>query len=481
MHSTAPFDSLYLSPLNVRKTGGDIDIDILAADIAAKGLKQNLDVVEGDLAGMFGITDGGRRWRALKLLDDKGEWPHEFVDREAIPIKIEPYELGRETSLTANLQRVPMNPADEVVAFAAIIADYAALGEQDPQVRIARCALHFGYEVRYIEQRLRLAELAPDILEALRVGTINLASAQAYAAVSDHALQMQVFGAQESMGLGAHNRHSPNAIRAAFAGKIYKLGDRQVRYVGLDAYREAGGRVELDLFMASADEEVLIDTALVDRLCIEKAEREAAGNAAEDGFQGGVVAPWAGSTYSWPKTPVGGFERALNGPPTPELRSSAIAIYRIAADGGRLELTPDYFRKTAAAAQPGETPAASRPARFESEIDRLSRIRRERIFARAARLAAPSTSGTPLHGRAYWPPAHDTSVQAIAEDGDGNLIVAMLVVVPRADVDQLMGAAERLVDLEEAELDRARSADPPPADVAAAAPADAAVTLEPVE
>src|SRR5690554_8204731 len=62
---TVKLSQLRLSPLNVRRVKPS-QINQLAADIAAHGLLQNLIVyAEGN---RFEVAAGGRRYRALKLL-----------------------------------------------------------------------------------------------------------------------------------------------------------------------------------------------------------------------------------------------------------------------------------------------------------------------------------------------------------------------------------------------------------------------------
>jgi UPF0716 family protein affecting phage T7 exclusion len=50
--------------------------------------------------------------------------------------------------------------------------------------------------------------------------------------------------------------------------------DRRAAFVGLEAYRQAGGHIVTDLFQSN-DEGYLADPALLDRLCAERLEREA--------------------------------------------------------------------------------------------------------------------------------------------------------------------------------------------------------------
>jgi ParB family transcriptional regulator, chromosome partitioning protein len=447
MISTVPLDRLYLSELNVRKTDTDLDIEELADDIATKGLLQNLVVVPDPARhGFFGVVAGGRRLRALQLLAERGT----IGEQHGIPVSREKPEDGREVSLSENLHRVAMNPADEFRAYADIIADYEGHGEADPAARIARCARHFGVTERHVLERLRLADLAPEIFEALRAGRISLEAAKAYAAYPDQALQMKVFAGQEAQGA-----HRVAAIRAELAGKVYRRGDRQVRYVGLDAYRAAGGRLELELFMGSEDEEVLLDTELLDRLCQEKAEPEAQALAKADGWLDGALAPWP-HAHAWPKTPKGftaGYTASAFR--TAAARAKAILVFRIKEDGSGLEATPMVFRRVAepvpariaeTAAAPATFGHAARPPAGETEVERIARIRRDRIHARAAQLALPSLKGTPLESIAFWPGPDMRSLPPIGEDETGDVVVALLVRIPRAEVERRMVDAEREED-----------------------------------
>ncbi|MEA3043004.1 MAG: ParB family transcriptional regulator, chromosome partitioning protein [Sphingomonadales bacterium] len=442
MKTHIPLDKLFLSPRNVRKSNGEVDIPELADLIHSKGLLQNLVVSVRDAArGTYEVVAGGRRWRALKLLVKQGrlarDWPS--------PAHEIPAEDATAASLAENI-RVPLNPADEVVAYGAVIESYADV-EPTLAAQIARCARRFGKEVRYIEERLRLAYLAPDILEALRLDQISLDAAKAYAAYPDQELQQKVFVGQEAMRMRGANKHSVSAIKAALAGKIYRRGDRQVRYVTVDAYLAAGGRVELELFMGHADEEVLLDTALVDRLARAKAEPEARRLAEEAGYFAGGLWAW-GPHGGWPKTPAG-YDQSYQGLDrlTDEEKPTAIAIYWIAEDGSRLELSPHCFRKRR---EPKEQRLAG--LQPESEIDRLSRIRREKIEERAIHLATPVSAfaGTALEERVFWPPDDVYHVEKVQRDADGNYAVALLIFVPKEDVEAVMANAERLFDEDEA-------------------------------
>src|SRR5258708_5996152 len=71
-----PFNKLVLAQSNVRRTKAGISIEDLAEDIGRRSLLQSLNVrpisdAEGQETGMFEVPAGGRRYRALELLDRK--------------------------------------------------------------------------------------------------------------------------------------------------------------------------------------------------------------------------------------------------------------------------------------------------------------------------------------------------------------------------------------------------------------------------
>lgn len=505
MTSTVRLDHLHISERNVSKTDRDLDIDQLADDIdTPKGLLQNLVVVPEGPSAHFGVVAGGRRLLALQRLVERGrlaaDWP--------VPVERRKREDGREISLSENLQRVDMNPADEVEAFAAIVADYEERGETDRQARIARCARHFGETIRHIEQRLRLAALAPDILDGLRTGRISLDAARAYAAYPDQDRQMQVFGQMEGIAFARSSdgraRHSVAAIRAALAGTVYHQRDRHVRYVGVDAYHAAGGRIARELFMGSEDEDVLLDTTLLDRLYLDKAELEAGMLARREGFAGAALVPWHGQ-QDYPKIMRGYIARhggAMLLPP--EQRADAILICRIAEDGSAIEpnghsLVPiggspaaqTHSAAHSARAAPASsaenaddpplyTPPPPAPRPHESDI---GRIRREEIEARALRLAAPPIAGTALEGRAHWPDRHRGLIEAVQRDeAAGMYAIAIYVTVTADELDHARAAAERGYDAEEAERGANGSeAERAAADLAAPADPDETPAIDPLD
>src|SRR5439155_1114399 len=91
----------------------------------------------------------------------------------------------------------------------------------------------------------------------------------AFTVNGDHARQEQVFERLTQ----SHTRE-PYVIRRMLTEGAVRATDKRARFIGLDAYQEAGGVVLNDLFQGD-DGGWLQDVALVDRLVAERLECEA--------------------------------------------------------------------------------------------------------------------------------------------------------------------------------------------------------------
>lgn len=279
-----PLDKLSASPRNVRRaTDAAADLQ-LKADIAARGLIQNLVVTKAKKPkGRYLVEAGNRRLAALQALAAEGGIAPDHdvaclvVDADAA--------MAREVGLAENFQRLAMSAADECLAFGQLIAEGAD---------IESVARRFGLTVRFVEGRLRLADLAPEVFDALSRGAISLDVAKAYAVSADRERQAYVFE-QLSSGYGGS---SPDTIRRLMTQASARAGDRRALFVGEDAYVAAGGRIERDLFAEQADARWL-DIALLDRLTSEKLAGLAEAAAAEQGlaFVRPVCEPWIGAEH----------------------------------------------------------------------------------------------------------------------------------------------------------------------------------------
>ena len=162
-----------------------------------------------------------------------------------------------------------------------------------------------------------------------------------------------------------------------------------------------------------------------------------------------MLGPVTGHSWQIPKPPAGYVCRWVSSPAeTPvEQRAESYALYRI-NDDAELELDAHHaFFKIP------DADGATEPKRSHAEIEAEYQAtrRREELRYRAARLAAPKVAGTPLEGRAFWPLDPDW-VEGFQEDDDGNAVVALLVKVPREELEAQMAEAERRYELEQQEL-----------------------------
>ena len=257
---SVPLDRLQLSPANVRRTqAGKTAFAELKASIAAHGLLENLVVRairpdEGD-AERYAVIAGGRRLAALADLSGDGVLPHDHP----VPCRvIENGTADNELSLAENVVRVAMHPADQVQAFGALASDGAS---------VADIAARFGVSERTVEQRLRLGNAAPEILDAYRADEIDLETLKAFAVTTDRERQMAVWeqvSEQDYRPSGWHVKRMLTEDRVPAASAI-------ATFVGVETYEAAGGIVDRDLF-ADQDEWGIwfADPALLDKLAMDK-------------------------------------------------------------------------------------------------------------------------------------------------------------------------------------------------------------------
>lgn len=254
-----PFHKLRLSKLNVRKTYTQSGIERLAANIRALGVLQPLRLKPAAKAGRYEVTDGGRRYRAIAHNILTGHFDKNYL----LPVIIAEGsdDVIREQSLAANILSEAMTPAEECAAFLDIINDGAD---------VDAVADRFGTTVRYVQGRLRLASLAPPIFKALAAGKISLEIAMAYGATPDQAKQMQVWKSL-SGGFQASNCMT---IKRAVTDNVIEASNPIALFVGLEAYLEAAGRTERELFLTD-DQTNWIDADLAHRLAEEKLAAQA--------------------------------------------------------------------------------------------------------------------------------------------------------------------------------------------------------------
>ena len=246
-----PLSQLRPSRRNVRKTAGP-SVDALAASIARVGLLQNLTVILSSDGEHYEVVAGGRRLAALKLLAKK----HRIAKDWQVPCLLVADGTARTASLTENIQRTSMHPADQFEAFAALVAEGRPIED---------IAADFAVTPLVVQRRLKLANVSPRLMADYRADAVTLDQLMALAVTDDPAMQDAAFYDAPQW------QRSPSALRE-------RLTEREIdahrhplaRFVGPDAYEAAGGGIRRDLFAEDDAGVYLEDAALLERLAQDK-------------------------------------------------------------------------------------------------------------------------------------------------------------------------------------------------------------------
>jgi ParB family chromosome partitioning protein len=232
-----PFNRLVLSQSNVRRVKAGVSIEELAEDIARRTLLQSLTVrpildESGAETGTFEVPAGGRRYRALELLVKQKR----LARTAPIPCVVRTEGLAEEDSLAENVQRAPLHPLDQFRAFLAL----REKGMSEEEIAAA-----FFVSVGVVRQRLRLAAVSPKLLDVYAEDGMTLDQLMAFTVSPDHERQEQVWEA-----LQRSYTKEPYQIRRMLTEGAVRASDKRARFVGIEAYQDAGGIVLRDLFQS---------------------------------------------------------------------------------------------------------------------------------------------------------------------------------------------------------------------------------------
>ncbi|MBP2231959.1 ParB family chromosome partitioning protein [Azospirillum agricola] len=393
-----PFNKLVLSQANVRKVKAGVSIEDLAEDIARRTLLHGLAVrpvldAEGGETGVFAVPVGGRRFRALELLVKQKR----MSKTQPVPCVVRGGGLAEEDSLAENLQREPLHPLDQFRAFQALRE--AGLGEEE-------IAARFFVTPAVVKQRLKLATVAPALLEVYAEEGMTLEQLMAFTVTDDRERQERVWEALSK----AYSRE-PYQIRRLLTEGAVRASDKRALFVGVEAYVAAGGMVMRDLFQHD-DGGWLQDPALLDRLVTEKLEAEVTAVQAE-GWR------WVEAALGFPY----GHSRALrrlSGEPVPLTAAEQATYDALHAEYERLEST-----------DPADLEALEKSALRLNEIDVALRELEERPLvyetaevARAGVFVSVDAEGRLQVDRGYVRPEDEAPVEPVPVAGSDGATMA---------------------------------------------------------
>lgn len=332
---TVPLNRLKASPKNARKTPhSPATIEAFAASIKAKGVLQPPVVEierdgEGVPTGSYLVSIGEGRRQGLRLLAKRKAIKRTHPVRVIVDAENDAHEI----SLDENMTREAMHPADQFEAFQRLAVE-KGYGPEEIGAR-------FGVSAHVVRQRLRLGSAAPELMAAYRAGTLALDQLSAFCVSEDQDRQRQVL---EQVG-----PHTPAyAIRRAMTEAKVSVGDRRVRFVGVETYKAEGGGILRDLFTEDGGG-WLEDVVLLDRLVGEKLSGLADEAREREGWK------WAEPALDYPDVSAFGLVYP-------------VAVERSEADAAEITaLSEEYDRIVSEAGAEGLSPEED--ARLE-EIDK---------------------------------------------------------------------------------------------------------------
>ena len=184
-----PISQVTPSPMNPRKTFNEEDIKELADSIEQKGLLQPITVrqkTDSCPVPEYELICGERRFRAFKLLSErwsamdcvapKGQTYDRFSEITAIVREMSDEEAF-DAMITENLQRKDVDPVEEAFAFGQLIEK----GKTAEEV-----AARFGKSVRFVQDRVKLNNLIPELMLALKDDKMSISAAMTIAKLGEN-------------------------------------------------------------------------------------------------------------------------------------------------------------------------------------------------------------------------------------------------------------------------------------------------------
>ncbi|MEG5704673.1 ParB/RepB/Spo0J family partition protein [Enterobacter hormaechei] len=257
--STVPYKKLRQTSLNARKHNVDTlnfkrGIISLARSIAARNLLQNLIVFSDDEVeqGCWFVAAGQRRLMALDYLHRVGAIDDDYPVRVDFIDKADALVV----SVSENNDRVDMHLSDLIVS----VNELANNGDS-----VEVIAAKFGYKAYYVRKLMKLANMAPELMQLLKNNKISLNQLIALSITDDHDLQLKAW---ENC---SYDKNPKDLRRLALNEEEPVSDNKYIKVVGIDAYRDAGGEIKHDLFTQHESHGgYILNPSLVQELALNK-------------------------------------------------------------------------------------------------------------------------------------------------------------------------------------------------------------------
>lgn len=214
------------NPFQPRRHFAPADLEDLVSSIREHGLLQPLVVTEkGD--GTYELIAGERRLRASRL-----------VGLEKIPVIIREADDRQklELAIIENVQRADLNAVEEALAYRALMQDFGLTQEAMAQ--------RVGKSRPQIANTLRLLDLSPDILEALKEGKITRSAARTLLAEDNAERRQELFTRMQEGGVTV--REAEQTVRT-HTRKPRAAADPNMAAIERELREKIGTKVEIKM------------------------------------------------------------------------------------------------------------------------------------------------------------------------------------------------------------------------------------------
>lgn len=182
---TLKLSSVHPSPMNPRKTFDDVALKELSENIRQQGLLQPITVRPVADNSDYEIVCGERRYRAYRILSEEAalnnELPFNPWEEIMAIVKKMSDEEAFDAMITENLQRQDVDPMEEAFAFSQL---------QKNGSLIQDIALRFGKSIRFVQDRIKLNSLIPELMKALKEEKMPISAAMIICKVTEEQQRM---------------------------------------------------------------------------------------------------------------------------------------------------------------------------------------------------------------------------------------------------------------------------------------------------